>query len=74
MITEPRRTPWYLAPFALLWRLFALLMSLTGRLVALVLGLVLIALGVLFTLTVVGAAVGVPLALLGGLIMVRSLF
>lgn len=75
MTLQPRQhTPLLLAPFVLLWRLFALIVSLTGRLLGLVLGLVMIGLGVLFTLTVIGAAIGIPLALLGGLLLTRSLF
>ncbi len=75
MTIEPRtRTPWYLTPFTLLWRLMALILSLTGRLVGLVLGLVLIGLGVLFSITIIGAAIGVPMALLSGLLLARSVF
>jgi hypothetical protein len=46
----------------------------TGRLVGLILGAVFILVGVLLSLTVVGAIVGVPLVLFGGLLMVRCLF
>jgi hypothetical protein len=45
-----------------------------GRLVGLILGAVIILLGVIVSLTVVGAVIGIPLVLFGGLLMVRSLF
>jgi len=42
--------------------------------VAAVLGLVLMIVGVVVSLTVVGAIIGVPLAIFGFMLMVRSLF
>jgi hypothetical protein len=67
-------TPWYLWPFTALWRLLATIVELTGRFVAMVLGIVLIIVGVIVSLTVVGAIVGVPLALIGFLLFLRGLF
>jgi len=66
--------PWYLWPFAALWRLLALIVELTGRFVAMVLGLVLMLVGVLVSLTIVGAIIGVPLALIGLLLLLRGIF
>ena len=57
--------PWYLWPFAAIWKLLAVIVELTGRLVAMILGFVLMIVGVIISLTVVGAIVGIPLA--GGL-------
>lgn len=74
MAEEQRNTPWILWPFVALWRLLAGILELTGRLVGIVLGLVLMIVGVLASLTVVGAVVGVPLAILGFLIVLRALF
>lgn len=74
MAEERRNTPWILWPFVALWRLLAGILELTGRLVGIVLGLVLMIVGVLASLTVVGAVVGVPLAILGFLIVLRALF
>jgi hypothetical protein len=67
-------TRWYLWPFTALWRLLATIVELTGRLVAMILGIVFIIVGVIISLTVVGAIVGVPLALVGFLLFLRGLF
>ena len=69
-----RRVPVVLWPFYALWRLLTLILGLTGRIVAGVLGLVLIAVGVLVSATVIGAPIGVPLAVLGLLLLLRALF
>lgn len=66
--------PWFLWPFAAIWRLLAVIVELTGRFVAMVLGIVLIVVGVIVSLTIVGAIVGVPLALVGLLLFLRGLF
>jgi hypothetical protein len=57
-----------------LWRLLAMIVEFTGRLVAVILGAVLMIVGAVVSLTVVGAVVGVPLALLGFLLILRGLF
>jgi len=67
-------TPWYLWPFVALWEFVTWILRLTGRLLAVVLGLVLMTVGVLISLTIVGAIIGVPLALLGFLLALRGLF
>jgi len=74
MSTNPKRTPWFLWPFVALWRLLAGIVEVTGRLVAVILGAVLMIVGALVSLTVVGAVVGVPLAILGFLLILRGLF
>ena len=74
MSTETKKTPWYLWPFVALWRLVTGILVLTGRLVAVILGLVFVLIGALLGATVVGAIVGVPLILFGGLMVVRGLF
>jgi hypothetical protein len=75
-MTPPTRhhAPWILWPFAALWDLLAFVLRITGRLLALVLGAILMMLGIGLTLTVVGAPLGVPVAILGFLLLVRSLF
>ena len=55
---KERGVPWILWPFWALWRLVAFIIEMTGRLVGLILG----------------AVLGIPLALFGALLMVRSLF
>jgi len=75
MTTQTKhRTPWYLWPFVALWRLLATIVELTGRFVAMILGIVLIIVGVIVSLTVIGAIVGIPLALIGLLLFLRGLF
>ncbi len=74
MRTEPKKTPWYLWPFVALWRLVTGILVLTGRLVSVILGLVLALIGALLSATVVGAIIGVPLIIFGGLLIVRGLF
>jgi hypothetical protein len=73
-LAESKRAAWFLWPFVALWRLVTFILEMTGRFVAILLGLVLIAVGVLVSLTVVGAVVGVPLALFGLLLIFRGLF
>lgn len=68
------RIPWYLWPFAAIWKLLALIVEMTGRFVAMVLGVLLIFAGVLVSLTIVGAIVGVPLAIIGLLLFLRGIF
>jgi hypothetical protein len=65
---------WYLWPFAALWKLLAVIVELTGRFVAMVLGIVLIVVGVIVSLTIVGAIIGIPLAFVGLLLLLRGIF
>ena len=74
MTETTHHTPWYLWPFVALWRLIAGIVTVTGRLVAVILGSVLMLAGFLVSLTVIGAIVGIPLAALGFLLVLRGLF
>jgi hypothetical protein len=74
MTTQTKRIPWYLWPFAALWKLLAVIVEMTGRLVAMILGIVLMIAGTLVTLTVVGAIVGIPLVIVGLLLFLKGLF
>jgi hypothetical protein len=71
---EERRIPWFIWPFYALWRLLTLILNATGRLVVAVLGIALMVVGLVIALTVVGAPVGIPLAILGFLLLLRALF
>lgn len=66
--------PWFLWPFAAIWRLVAAIVELTGRFVAMVLGIVFILVGVLISLTLIGAIVGIPMALIGLLLFLKGIF
>jgi len=74
MNPEDKKTPWYLWPLVALWRLVTGILMLTGRLVAVILGLVFVLVGAVLSATVVGAILGVPLILFGGLLVLRGLF
>ena len=74
MPDEARRVPLLLLPFAWLWRLLGFFIVLAGRMVCALLGFVLMVAGVALALSVVGAPVGIPLSVLGFLLLVRALF
>ncbi len=75
MTTQTKHhTPWFLWPFVALWRLLAVIVEMTGRFVAMVLGIVFIVVGVIVSLTIIGAIVGIPLAVVGLLLFLRGLF
>ena len=75
MTTQTKsHTPWYLWPFVAIWKLLAIIVELTGRFVAMVLGIVFIVVGVIISLTIVGAIVGIPLAIVGLLLLLRGMF
>jgi hypothetical protein len=61
-------------PLVLVWRLLEALIGVTGRVLLVVVGLSLLVVGGLLTVTVVGAILGVPLALLGVLLLIRAIF
>ena len=74
MPESEHRTSWILWPFVALWRLVAMIVEFTGRIVAVVLGAVLMIVGIIVSLTIIGAVVGIPLAILGLLLVLRGLF
>lgn len=74
MDTKKNSTPWFLWPFVAIWRLLAVIVEMTGRFVAMLLGIVFIVVGVIVSLTIIGAIVGLPLALIGLLLFLRGLF
>jgi hypothetical protein len=61
-------------PFKLLWDVTAFILQAGGRLLAVVLGGVFMLAGVLVSLTIVGAIIGIPLALFGFALVLRGLF
>jgi hypothetical protein len=61
-------------PFVTLLQMVAAIVKLVGRVFALFIGLVLMIVGAALTLTIVGAVIGVPLAMVGLLLVIRSLF
>lgn len=61
-------------PFEAIIKLVAGIIKATGRLTAIILGLVFIIAGVAVSLTVIGAIIGIPLALFGFMLMVKGFF
>jgi hypothetical protein len=66
--------PILLWPFYAIWRLLTLILNLIGRVISALVGIALMVGGVAITLSVVGAPIGIPLASLGFLLLVRALF
>ncbi len=66
--------PILLWPFYAVWRLLTFVLNVIGRLVSALLGIGLMIAGVSITLSVVGAPLGIPLASLGFLLLIRALF
>jgi predicted hotdog family 3-hydroxylacyl-ACP dehydratase len=75
-MNEPRRqrVPLLLWPFYALWRLLTFILRATGRLVCALTGLAMMAVGVAVSLSIIGAPLGIPLVLLGFLLLVRAMF
>jgi hypothetical protein len=74
MTDTNKHIPWYLLPFWAIWKLVEGIVLFAGRLVAVVLGGVLMLAGILVSLTIIGAVIGIPLAILGFLLVLRGLF
>jgi hypothetical protein len=71
---DSRRVYWLVRPFIWLWNLIAYIVILTGRFAAVILGLALMLTGAILTITVVGAIAGIPLLIIGLLLVVRGLW
>ena len=74
METQHKRTPIIFLPFVIVWSIFSFFLRLTGRLVAAVIGLVFMIAGIALSVSVVAAPIGIPLAIFGFLLMLRSVF
>jgi hypothetical protein len=74
MTVERKKTHWLLWPVVALWNLLTFIIEATGRLLAIVLGVVFVIVGVVLSLTVIGAVLGVPLALFGLMLTLRGIF
>lgn len=72
--TNETRVPILLWPFYAIWRLLTLILNIVGRLLCALLGLVVMIGGVVITMSVIGAPVGIPLAALGFLLLIRAIF
>ena len=61
-------------PFRLAADLIGLILSLAGSILGLAIGFVICALGVLLCLTGIGMIIGIPMAIFGGGLMLKSIF
>jgi hypothetical protein len=74
MSNENRKhVPWFLWPFYAIWKLVIWILQMTGRTVAFFLSLVFVFVGILVSLTVIGAIVGIPLAIVGVMLFIAAL-
>ncbi len=64
---------WLIPPLLLFWKLIGAVVALTGRKLAMVIGVVLVVLGFAFSLTIIGAVIGIPMMLIGVILLVRAL-
>lgn len=71
---DETRVPILLWPFYAVWRLLTFILNVVGRLLCAVLGLGIMIGGVVITMSVVGAPLGIPLAALGFLLLIRAIF
>ena len=69
-----RHVPILLWPFYAIWRLLTFILEFIGRLLCVGLGIAMMVAGVAITLSVIGAPVGIPLAALGFLLLIRAMF
>ena len=66
--------PILLWPIYAIWRLLTFVLEMIGRLLCALLGIGLMAAGVAISLSIIGAPVGIPLASIGFLLLVRAIF
>lgn len=69
-----RKRPVWTWPIIGLWRLVTAVANMTGILLALLLGFVLMVVGSIFCATIVGAVIGIPLFVVGFLLVIRGLY
>ncbi len=72
--SSDNHVPILLWPFYAIWRLLTIVLELIGRLLSALLGIGLMIAGITITLSIVGAPVGIPLASLGFLLLIRAFF
>ncbi|MDR2183981.1 MAG: hypothetical protein LBE55_07375 [Clostridiales bacterium] len=60
-------------PFRAVWWLISFAFSLTGRLIGVILGGLLMAIGLALTATILLAIIGIPLVIMGLLLIIKSL-
>ena len=71
---DTKNTSCLLRPFIWLWNFIVYIVMLTGRVMAVVLGLLLILVGGILTVTLIGAIIGIPILIIGVLLVIRGLW
>jgi hypothetical protein len=71
---DTKNTSCLLRPFIWIWNFIAYIVMLTGRVLAVVLGLLLILVGGILTVTLIGAIIGIPILIIGVLLVIRGLW
>ena len=66
--------PILLWPFYAIGRLLTFIVEMVGRLICALIGLALMAAGTAITITVLAAPIGIPIAAVGFLLLVRAVF
>jgi len=66
--------PLLLWPFVAVWNLLALAFSITGRLLMTIVGLALMVIGITLLVTAMSVPIGIPLSILGLILMLRGIF
>lgn len=56
------------------FKLVEFILKFSGRMMAVILGLVFLAIGIALSITIIGAIIGVPLAIIGFLMIIRGFF
>lgn len=73
-VMSDRDVPILLWPFYAIWRLLTFVLEMVGRLICALIGLALMAAGTAITITVLAAPIGIPIAAIGFLLLVRAVF
>ena len=73
-VMSERAIPVLLWPFYAIWRLLTFVVEMVGRLICALIGLALMAAGTAITITVLAAPIGIPIAAVGFLLLVRAVF
>lgn len=73
-VMSDRDVPILLWPFYAIWRLLTFVIEMVGRLICALIGLALMAAGTALTITVLAAPIGIPIAAVGFLLLVRAVF
>ena len=73
-VMSDRDIPMLLWPFYAIWRLLTFVVEMVGRMICALIGLALMAAGTAITITVLAAPIGIPIAAVGFLLLVRAVF